>query len=81
MKFHPNSTHNPTSSNALSIKYIMLVWWKGGICFAKINSTCTVEKWALCNQFEVNLASCDPIIQLIIYICCCYDSQRTASRF
>ena len=31
MKFHPNSTPNSTSPNALNIKHICCPRWKGGI--------------------------------------------------
>ena len=35
MKFHPNSTHNSTLSNALNAKYITIPRWKSGTSFAK----------------------------------------------
>ena len=31
VKFHPNSTYNSTSSNALILRWIISPWWKGGI--------------------------------------------------
>ena len=34
MKFHPNSTHNSTLSNALNAKYITIPRWKSGTSFA-----------------------------------------------
>ena len=34
MKFHPNSTPNSTSSNALNAKYITIPRWKSGTSFA-----------------------------------------------
>ena len=30
-KFHPNSTYNSTSANALILRWIISPWWKSGI--------------------------------------------------